>query len=120
MKYLILGVSVMVLLGLAQPVPQLPFPDNLDPSLCGIPIRWGSDAPAWLDGHYQGKLIEPEVYLYESHARQRVVGRVKSGTSVKILLFQANPKLDYYLVQTQGLAKNLEGWVPGPFVRLKR
>lgn len=106
-------------LALAQPIPKLPFPDNPDPSLCGIPTPWGNNDPAWLDGHYQGKLVEPVVHLYESHARQKIVGKVKSGTQVKIVLFQANPKLNYYLVRTEGLIKNIEGWVPGPFVRLK-
>jgi hypothetical protein len=49
------------------------------------------------------------------------IGRawVRTGTRVKILLFQANPRLNYYLVRAEGLAKNVEGWVPGTFVRLK-
>ena len=29
-------------------VPDLPFPDNIDPSLCGIPTRWGDDNQAKL------------------------------------------------------------------------
>lgn len=106
-------------LGLAQPVPELPFPDNPDPSLCGIPTPWNRSDPAWLDGHYRGKLVQPVVLLYDSHARNRVVGKAKTGTPVKVLLFQANPKLNYYLVRT--LTKPLqEGWVPEPFLRLKR
>lgn len=103
----------------AQPIPALPFPDNPDPSLCGIPTPWGREEIVRLDGHYQGRLVEPLVYIYESHARQKVVGRAPSGARVRILLFQANPKLNYYLVRTVNLPKNLEGWVPAPFVKLK-
>ncbi|HEU4742920.1 MAG TPA: hypothetical protein VFS50_15105 [Meiothermus sp.] len=59
-------------------------------------------------------------FLYDSHARNRVVGQAKSGTQVCIILFQANPKLNYYFVRTVGLEPVQEGWVPAPFVRLKR
>ncbi|MBF6595472.1 MAG: hypothetical protein IVW51_13660 [Thermaceae bacterium] len=111
-------VALVVLLGLvlAQAVPKLPFSDNPDPSLCGIPIPWGRPDTAWLDGHYQGKLVEPVVYLYDSHTRNRIIGQAPSGTPVRIKLFQANPKLDYYFVQTL-VQPRQEGWVPAPFLR---
>lgn len=118
MRWLVL--LVLLGLALAQPVPKLPFPDNPDLSQCGIPTPWGGKDPAWLDGHYRGKLIQPVVFLYDSHARNRVVDRAKSGTQVRIILFQANPKLNYYFVRTIGLEPVQEGWVPAPFVRLKR
>jgi hypothetical protein len=38
-------------------VPELPFPDNPDPSQCGIPIQWGAEEPAWLSGIYDGELV---------------------------------------------------------------
>ena len=98
--------------------PGFPFPDNLDPSACGIPTAWGKSDPAWLDGHYAGKLTEPEVRLWDSHARKRVVGRAKTGTKVRVKLFQPNPTLNYYLVATLE-GPRLEGWVPAPYLRLK-
>lgn len=55
-------------------VPALPFPDNPDPLQCGIPEVWNSDTPAWLTGSYQGRLIEPTVFLYDSHARNHITG----------------------------------------------
>ena len=115
------ALSFLLLLGLAlaQPIPKLPFPDNPDPSLCGIPTPWGREEIVRLDGHYQGRLIEPLVHLYDSHARQKVVGRAPSGARVRIILFQSNPKLNYYFVRTINLPKNLEGWVPEPFIRFR-
>lgn len=111
-------VALVALLGLvlAQPVPQLPFSDNPDPNLCGIPIPLGHRNTAWLDGHYQGKLVEPVVYLYDSHTRNHITGQAPSGTPVQIELFQANPKLDYYFVRTLTHPRQ-EGWVPAPFLR---
>lgn len=103
---------------LAQPIPKLPFPDNPDPTLCGIPTAWNRPEPGWLDGHYGGKLVEPTVFLYDSHNRNRITGKALSGTKVKVLLFQANPKLNYYLVRTLSEPRQ-EGWVPAPFLRLK-
>jgi len=94
-------------------VPDLPFPDNPDPSQCGIPTRWGeSDNRAWLTGVWQGELIEKDVLLYDSHLRTKVVGSAPSGSEVKVVLFQDNPVLDYYFVK----AGPSEGWVPGPFL----
>jgi hypothetical protein len=101
-------------------VPTLPFPDNPDLSACGIPTAWGSNDPATLDGHYQGKLWQPRVFLYDSHARQKVVGSAPTGSRVKILLYQANPVLGFYLVRTLNTKTVQEGWVPAPFLRLKR
>lgn len=83
-----------------EPVPSLPFPDQQDPSVCGIPTVWGSNQPGWLDGHYRGTLWQPRVFLYEGHARQKVVGSAPTGSRVKILLYQANPVLSFYLVRT--------------------
>jgi hypothetical protein len=97
-------------------VPELPFADNPDPSLCGIPIQWNNSEPAWLNGYYQGKLIEPEVYLYDSHLRLNIVTKAPNGTQVKVLLYQNNPYLDYYLVKIEGAELPNEGWVPGPFL----
>ncbi len=101
-------------------IPPLPFPDNPDPTLCGIPVRWGLDDPAWLSGLYEGALIQPEVLLYDSHLRRSVLASAPHGAEVRILLYQANPVLDYYLVRVvdgvlpDGAAR--EGWVPGPFL----
>jgi hypothetical protein len=98
-------------------VPALPFPDNPDPLQCGIPEVWNSDKPAWLNGSYQGKLIEPTVFLYDSHARNHITGAAPSGTEVRIKLSQANPILNFYMVRTVGLNPPQEGWVPAPFVQ---
>ena len=100
----------------AANVPELPFADNPDPSLCGIPTKWGKDDPAWLSGSYEGSLVQPQVYLYDSHLRYEVTGAAPSGTAVKILLYQENPVLDYYLVETINLEEKQSGWVPAPFL----
>jgi hypothetical protein len=103
----------------APDVPDLPFPDNPDPTQCGIPVRWGeNDNRAWLTGIYAGELVQPEVLLYDSHARLRITARAPHGTPVEIVLYQANPVLDYYLVNVLDDAgdKLGEGWVPGPFL----
>lgn len=118
------GVIVVVLgliagLALAQAVPPLPFPDNPDKSQCGIPTPWGRDTLARLDGHYGGQLVQPRVYLYDSHSRARVTGSAPTGSKVKVLLFQQNPVLNYYLVRTVNTGRPQEGWVPAPFLRLE-
>ena len=103
----------------APDVPALPFPDNPDPTQCGIPTQWGeSNNRAWLTGVYDGALVEPEVLLYNSHARLSITARAPHGAPVEIVLYQANPVLDYYLVNVLDAAgdKVGEGWVPGPFV----
>lgn len=97
-------------------VPDLPFADNPDPTLCGIPTTWVSDEPAWLTGYYEGELIEPIVHLYDSHMRLNIVTEAAHGTQVKVLLYQSNPNLDYYLVKVEGAEQPNEGWVPGPFL----
>lgn len=99
-------------------VPALPFPDNPDPNACGVPQRWGSDVPAQLTGSYEGELVQPVVFLYDSHSRRAVTGQAKSGTAVRVLLFQDNPTLNFYLVKTLG-EKPQEGWVPAPFLQLR-
>ena len=103
----------------APDVPALPFPDNPDPTLCGIPTPWGdSNNRAWLTGIYDGELVEPEVLLYDSHSRLAITARAPHGAPVEIVLYQANPVLDYYLVNVLDAAgdKLGEGWVPGPFL----
>ncbi|MCQ3929413.1 MAG: hypothetical protein DPW16_03055 [Chloroflexi bacterium] len=105
----------------AADVPALPFPDNPDPSQCGIPVVWGSaNNQAWLNGIYQGEMVQPVVYLYDSHLRRKIVAQAPHGTEVEIILFQPNPVLDYYLVKILGapVGQN-EGWIPAPFLSFK-
>jgi hypothetical protein len=97
-------------------VPELPFPDNPDPTQCGIPVRWGKDDPAWLTGYYEGEMVQPAVFFYDSHLRYSVVGSAPSGTEVRIVLYQSNPTLDYYQVETIDLDPPQTGWVPAPFL----
>jgi len=102
----------------SPPVPSLPFADNPDPTQCGIPTPWGKDDPAWVTGLYQGKLVQPLVYLYDSHGRREVVGQIPHGGRVRIVLTQANPALDYYFVRSLDRQPAQEGWLPAPFVVL--
>jgi hypothetical protein len=97
-------------------VPALPFEDNVDPSLCGIPRQWTADEPAYLTGVYEGELIQPAVFLYDSHLRREVVGQVPHGTQIQILLSQSNPTLDYFFVKIPDTETPIEGWVPAPFI----
>jgi hypothetical protein len=98
-------------------VPELPFPDNPDPDQCGIPIDWGDNNQAWLTGYYQGELIEPIVHLYDSHLRLEVTAQAAHGTEVEVILFQANPVLNYYLVRIKSLeGESSQGWVPAPLL----
>lgn len=97
-------------------VPELPFPDNPDPNQCGIPSQWSGDARAWLDGYYQGKLVEPIVFLYDSHSRLHITAQAPHGTEVQVILYQNNPVVDYYMVKIVGLEGTNEGWVPAPFL----
>lgn len=90
-------------------VPPLPFPDNSDPTLCGIPKQWNSDEPAYLTGIYEGEMIQSPVLLYDSHFRRKIVARAPHGAEVKILLSQSNPELDYYLVKIVGAELPNEG-----------
>lgn len=99
-------------------VPKLPFPDNPDPSLCGIPTMWGpTNNQAWLNGIYNGEMVQPTVFLYDSHLRYNIKAQAPHGTKVQIILFQANPVLNYYMVKiVGGPAGQNEGWVPEPFL----
>ena len=98
-------------------VPQLPFADNPDPDACGIPRPWGDGGQAWLTGTWEGELIEPEVLLYDSHLRRSITGSAPHGSEVRIVLFQENPTLDYYLVEVVN-DPTQDGWVPAPFLSL--
>ena len=111
------GESADTSLGLVRDanVPDLPFADNPDPTVCGIPVQWGSDSPAWLNGIYDGELLQSEVLLYDSHQRFSLTGSAPHGTQVEILLYQENPVLDFYLVKTTGPDPQ-EGWIPAPFL----
>jgi len=96
-------------------IPDLPFEDNPDPTLCGIPEPWGNDSQAWLSGYYEAELIQEDVLLYDSHLRRSIVATAPTGTEIEIILFQSNPSLNYYLVRT--ISENSqEGWIPAPFV----
>lgn len=97
-------------------VPDLPFPDNPDPSQCGIPTQWGDDGQAWLSGTYQGELVQPVVFLYDSHLRLGVTAQAEHGSEVEVVLYQQNPVTDYYLVKIKGAEPTAQGWVPGPFL----
>jgi hypothetical protein len=94
----------------------LPFPDNPDPSLCGIPTPWGPDNQAWLTGIYEEEMVQPEVMLYDSHLRLEILARAAHGSEVEVILYQQNPVTDYYLVKIVGAEQPNEGWVPGPFL----
>lgn len=97
-------------------VPPLPFPDNPDPNQCGIPTQWGGDGNAWLNGIYEGELIQPTLFLYDSHSRLSITAEAPHGTPVTVILYQQNPVLDYYLVKIEGAPKPNEGWIPGPLL----
>jgi hypothetical protein len=97
-------------------VPELPFADNLDPSQCGIPSQWSGDARAWLNGYYENELIQPVVFLYNSHSRLSITAQAPHGSEVEIILFQDNPVVDYYMVKVVGLEGPNEGWIPAPFL----
>ncbi len=97
-------------------IPDLPFIDNPNPLFCGIPEVWKEDKTSWINGSYQGELIQEEVLLYDSHFCEIITGRIESGLEIEILLVQINPSLNYYLVRSIGLEPIQEGWVPEPFV----
>jgi hypothetical protein len=111
--------DVQELLARDPDVPELPFPDNPDPTQCGIPIQWGLEDPAFLNGYYEGELIQPEVLLYDSHLRLSITGAAPTGTPVRILLYQQNPVIDYYLVESLDLAPVQKGWVPAPLIQFE-
>ena len=97
-------------------VPPLPFDDNPDPLQCGIPESWRADSEAWLNGYYEGELVRPTVFLYDSHLRLNIEAQAPHGSEVEVLLYQQNPVTDYYLVKITGLDGPNEGWVPAPFL----
>jgi hypothetical protein len=97
-------------------VPPLPFPDNPDPNACGIPSLTG-DYTGWVNGVYQGQVVEATVPLYDSHERLHITGRVPSGTEVLVQLYQSNPVLDFYYVVADTPAGRQAGWVPAPFLQ---
>jgi hypothetical protein len=98
-------------------IPDLPFPDNPDPTQCGIPTLYGrGETPAWLNGVYDGVMIQPIVYLYDSHLRQQIATQAPHGTEVQVLMYQSNPVLNYYLVKIVGADPPNEGWIPAPLL----
>lgn len=102
----------------ALPIPELPFADNPDPLLCGIPTPYGTrNNTAWLTGEYEGDLLQPVVYLYRDHLREEVIAIAPHGAEVEIVLYQSNPQLDYFMVRipTAPVGQR-EGWVPAPFL----
>jgi hypothetical protein len=62
-------------------------------------------------------MVEPTVLLYDSHERLHITGAVPSGTPVQVQLYQANPVLDFYYVQSDTLNGLQKGWVPAPFLQ---
>lgn len=104
---------------LPQTAPTLPFADNSDPELCGVPAAWHGDNPAWVTGLYAGELVLPLVFLYDSHLRREVVGQVPHGGRVEIQHSQSNPELDFYRVRSLDLRPVQEGWLPAPFLSFK-
>jgi hypothetical protein len=98
-------------------VPPLPFADNPDPTLCGIPQPDGRQGV--ITGEYEGETVQPVVYFYASHLRESIVGQVFPGTEVEIKLSQSNPSLDYYYVETTNVEPAQKGWIPAPFLEIK-
>jgi hypothetical protein len=94
--------------------PPLPFQDNPDPTLCGIPQPDGRQGT--VTGVYAGEVVQPIVYLYDSHSRNQVVGQVYPGTRVKVEFSQINPELNFYFVRTIGVTPMQSGWLPAPFL----
>ena len=97
-------------------VPALPFANNPDPTLCGIPEPDGRHG--LVTGDYEGKLVQPIVYLYNSHLMNAITGQIYPGTQVKIELSQNNPSLNFYFVKTIGVEPSQSGWIPEPFLAI--
>lgn len=117
-----LGVLVVLLalaLGsaLAGGVPELPFDDNPDPDQCGIPQPLGDGVSGTVVGVWEGELLFEDVHLYDSHLRSRVTGTVPDGSTVRLVMHQNNPVLDYWFVRWDGPDGVVEGWLPDPFLR---
>lgn len=102
---------------LPETIPALPFPDNPDPTLCGIPTP--DDRMGVATGDVDGQVIRPIVYLYDSHLRNAITGQIYPGTQVQIKLSQSNPELNYYFVESINVEPKQSGWVPAPFVRVE-
>jgi hypothetical protein len=100
-------------------VPELPFPSEQDPLLCGIPQTLGSGLPGVLDGHHEGVLVEPEIHLYDSHLRSKVVGHVPHDSAVLVTMFQDNPVVNFYYVVAETQTGKVQGWVPEPYLELE-
>ena len=98
-------------------VPELPFDDNPDPDQCGIPQPLGDGVTGVVTGTYEGRLWFEDVHLYDSHLRSAVTGTVPHGSDVRLVMFQNNPVLNYWLVRWEGPDGTVEGWAPDPFVR---
>ncbi len=102
----------------AAPSQPLPFVDNPDPTLCGIPEP--DERTGTVTGEYDGKLVQPVVYLYNSHLRSEIVGQLYPGTRVQIELSQSNPALNYYFVRSLGVSPTQAGWIPAPFLEIEK
>jgi hypothetical protein len=101
----------------ASAVPELPFDDNPDPDQCGIPQPLGDGVAGLVTGVWQGELLFEHVHLYDSHLRSAVTGTVPNGAEVRLVMFQDNPVLNYWLVRWDGPDGRVEGWLPDPFLR---
>lgn len=100
-------------------VPTFVFDDNPDPDQCGIPQPMGSGYTGTLHGSVDGEVVEPMVYLYDSHLRVQVLGTVRAGSVVEVVMFQLNPVLDYYFVRYRADdGRSVEGWVPAPLIEV--
>ena len=100
-------------------IPAFVFDDNPDPDQCGIPQRMGSGYTGTLHGTVDGELVEPMVYLYDSHLRSAVRGKVRAGSVVEVVMYQLNPVLDYYFVRfVADDGRRVEGWVPAPLLEV--
>jgi len=98
-------------------IPTFVFEDNPDPDQCGIPQPMGSGYTGTLHGSVDGEVVEPMVYLYDSHLRAEVRGQVRAGSVVEVVMVQLNPVLDYYFVRFRAAdGRSVEGWVPAPFL----
>ena len=101
---------------LPEAAPPLPMVAEYDPTLCGIPTP--VDITTTVTGEWQGQLIRPVIYLYDSHLRQAITGQLYPGTRVHVELSQTNPALNYYFVKTIDLDPPQSGWIPAPFLKL--
>ena len=87
-------------------VPHLPFADNPDPSAMRHSDSVGTRRSSLFERNLEGELIQPEVLLYDSHLRLSITGAAPTGTAVRVILFQENPTLDYYMVETHRSGAN--------------